>query len=293
MTSFQGAVSVVTGGGGGIGRACALAFASSGSDVVVADVDGAAATSVAKEIEALGPRALALTTDVGSQADVEKLVDDAIAWQGHVDVYLSNAGIGVGGPPHLIPVEDWDLALRVNLWASIWAMRGIVPHMLERGSGHIVFMSSPAGLWGVPMLSPYVTTKFAMNGYAESLAVFLKGKGVDVSIAMPGPPLATNIIRTARVTYDEGDVPDDEMRETADAAWNRIAVPPEDLAKVVAKGIEDGSFYIFHSPQTPVSASERFKDLDGWLAAMSAVLESDGHGTDPLVSSRKTAAKLA
>jgi NAD(P)-dependent dehydrogenase (short-subunit alcohol dehydrogenase family) len=293
MSAFERAVSVVTGGGGGIGRACAIAFAQAGSDVVVADIDGAAAAAAAKEIEAIGPRALAVTTDVGSQADVEQLVEQAIAWQGHVDVYLSNAGIGVGGPPHLIPVEDWDLALRVNLWASIWAMRGIVPHMLERGSGHVVFMSSPAGLWGVPMLSPYVTTKFAMNGYAESLAVYLKGKGVDVSIAMPGPPLATNIIRTARVTYDEGDVPDDEMRETAGAAWDRIAVPPEELAKVVTKGIEAGSFYIFHSPQTATQASERFQNLDGWLAAMSSVLESDGHGTDPLVSSRKTAAKLA
>ena len=292
MTTFRDAVSVVTGGGGGIGRACALAFAAAGSDVVVADIDGDAAASVAKEIEARGGRALAVTTDVGAQDDVERLVQRAIAWQGHVDVYLSNAGIGVGGPPHLIPVEDWDLALRVNLWASIWAMRGIVPHMLERGSGHIVFISSPAGLWGVPMLSPYVTSKFALNGYAESLAVFLKGKGVDVSIAMPGPPLATDIIRSARVTYDEGDVSDDEMRTTADAAWSRIAVPPGDLAEVVTKGIEDGSFYIFHSPQTATQASERFQNLDGWLAVMSSVVESDGHGTDPLVSSRKTAAKL-
>jgi NAD(P)-dependent dehydrogenase (short-subunit alcohol dehydrogenase family) len=292
MTTFDGAVSVVTGGAGGIGRACALAFAGAGSDVVIADLDETGGDSIVGEVEALGRRALFVRTDVGRQEDVEKLVEAAIAWQGHVDVFLSNAGIGVGGPPHLIPVEDWDLALRVNLWASIWAMRGVVPHMLERGSGHIVFMSSPAGLWGVPMLSPYVTSKFAMNGYAESLAVYLKGKGVDVSIAMPGPPLATNIIRTARVTYDEGDVPDDEMRATADAAWNRIAVPPEQLADVVLEGMAAKSFYIFHSPQTPTQASDRFQNLDGWLAAMSAVVESDGHGTDPLVSSRRTAAKL-
>jgi NAD(P)-dependent dehydrogenase (short-subunit alcohol dehydrogenase family) len=292
MTTFDGAVSVVTGGAGGIGRACALAFAGAGSDVVIADLDETGGDSIVGEVEALGRRALFVRTDVGLQEDVEKLVEAAIAWQGHVDVFLSNAGIGVGGPPHLIPVEDWDLALRVNLWASIWAMRGVVPHMLERGSGHIVFMSSPAGLWGVPMLSPYVTSKFAMNGYAESLAVYLKGKGVDVSIAMPGPPLATNIIRTARVTYDEGDVPDDEMRATADAAWNRIAVPPEQLADVVLEGMAAKSFYIFHSPHTSTQASDRFQNLDGWLAAMSAVVESDGHGTDPLVSSRRTAAKL-
>ena len=290
--TLDGAVSVVTGGAGGIGRACALAFAKRGSDVVVVDIDGAGAEAVAREVEALGRKALAVPTDVGVQEAVEDMVDRAIAWRGHVDVFLNNAAIAVGGPPHLIPVEDWDAALRINLWASIWSMQRVIPHMLERGSGHFVVTSSPAGLRGVPMLGPYCVSKFALNGLAECLAVYCHGKGVSVQVAMPGPPLATTMVKTARVTYED-EMPDAETRETAHRAWQSIAQPPDDLAETIADGIEQGTFYIFHSPQTPVTTSERFMDLQGWLVQQSDEFENNAsYGADPLVTSPRTAAKL-
>ena len=293
MTSFDGAVSVVTGGAKGIGRACALEFAGRGSDVVVVDIDEAGVGAVAKEVEALGRKALALPTDVGSQDAVESMVDRCLDWQGHVDVFLNNAGIAVGGPPHLIPVEDWDAAMRVNFWASIWSARKVIPHMLERGSGSFLAMSSPAGLRGVPMLGPYCVSKFALNGFLECLAIYCHGKGVSVQVAMPGPPLATTIVKTARVTYEDGDLSDADARDTAHNAWQSIAQPPDDLARVTADGIEKGSFYIFHSAQTPVTTAERFADLDGWLVQQSEEFEKNASfGADPLVSSSRTAAKL-
>jgi NAD(P)-dependent dehydrogenase (short-subunit alcohol dehydrogenase family) len=287
-------VSVVTGGANGIGRACALAFANRGSDVVVVDIDAMGAEAVAAEIETLGRRAVAIPADVGDQLSVETMVEHAIGWQGHVDVFLNNAGIAVGGPPHLIPVDDWDAAMRVNLWASIWSARKVIPHMLERGCGSFAAMSSPAGLRGVPMLGPYCVSKFALNGFLECLAVYCYGKGVHVQIAMPGPPVATGIIKTARVTYEDDELQEDEARDKAHRTWTMIAQPPDDLAEKVADGIEQGTFYIFHSDDTPVTTAERFGDLDAWLRQQSDELEKNASfGADPLVTSSKTASKLA
>ncbi len=294
MTTFTDAISVVTGGANGIGRACALAFAKRGSDVVVVDIDASGAETVAKEVETLGRKAIAIPTDVGDQLSVEQMCDVALEWQGRIDVFLNNAGIAVGGPPHLIPVADWDAALRVNLWASIWTARKVIPHMLERASGSFAAMSSPAGLRGVPMLGPYCVSKFALNGFLECLAVYCYGKGVSVQVAMPGPPLATTIIKNARVTYEDADLQADVARDKAHRTWTMIAQPPDDLAEKTADGIEQGSFYIFHSDQTPVTTAERFADLDGWLKQQADEFENDASfGADPLVTSSKTAAKLA
>jgi NAD(P)-dependent dehydrogenase (short-subunit alcohol dehydrogenase family) len=257
------------------------------------DIDSSGAESVANEIQALGRDAIAVPADVGDQRSVDDMVDRSIAWHGHVDVFLNNAAIAVGGPPHLIPVEDWDAALRINLWASIWSARKVIPHMLERGSGTFAATSSPAGLRGVPMLGPYCVSKFALNGFLECLAVYCYGKGVSVQIAMPGPPLATTMVKTARVTYEGEDVVPDDAREAAHRTWQSIAQPPDDLAEKIADGIERGSFYIFHSDQTPVTTAERFADLDGWLKQQADEFENNASfGADPLVSSSKTAAKL-
>jgi NAD(P)-dependent dehydrogenase (short-subunit alcohol dehydrogenase family) len=143
------------------------------------------------------------------------------------------------------------------------------------------------------MLAPYCVTKFALNGLVECLAVYCHGKGVSVQVAMPGPPLATEIVKKARVTYEEEDMSDEDMRTAADKAWRSVAQPPDDLARVIADGIEKGSFYIFHSPQTPVTSGERFNDLDGWLEQQSKEFEDNASfGADPLVSSPRTAANL-
>src|SRR5690242_11170113 len=117
--NFEGSVASVTGAASGIGRACALAFAQQGSDVVISDVNEDGCKAVVAEVEALGRKAIAVTTDVSKQQEVLDLVDASIEWQGHCDIFMSNAGIGVGGDPHVVPQEEWDRILDINLHSHI------------------------------------------------------------------------------------------------------------------------------------------------------------------------------
>ena len=166
----------------------------------MADLDATGCSVVASEVEALGRRALVVAADVGRRQDTEAMIDAAIAWQGHLDIVFCNAGVAVAGPPHLIPLEDWEWIASVNLWSHVWAVRRALPHMLERRSGHLVHMASASGLVGNPVTAPYVVTKFAVVGLAESLAVFCRGTGVGVSVVCP-MVVDTDIATHGRVTF--------------------------------------------------------------------------------------------
>src|SRR5438105_1823947 len=181
---LPGAVAVVTGAASGIGRATALALAREGADVVAADINDAG--PVVDEIEALGRRAIAMRVDVTQRIDVERLCADAIAWQGHCDVFVSNAGVGCVGAPQDFTFEQWEYLLRVNLWSCIWPLRTIIPHMLELGRGHLAFVSSGAGIEGQADRAPYNVAKFGIVGLAESLARYLADTDVDVTLVVPG-----------------------------------------------------------------------------------------------------------
>ena len=120
---------VVTGGASGIGRACALRFAEEDAKVTVSDLDGEGAERTAGEIQGH-----AIQADVGTEADILRLIEQAEAEHGPIDAFFSNAGITgpPGGPPDLLDA-DWDLLWRVNVMSHIWAARALVPKMLERG----------------------------------------------------------------------------------------------------------------------------------------------------------------
>ncbi|MCC6382155.1 MAG: SDR family oxidoreductase [Dehalococcoidia bacterium] len=147
---LKGRVAIVTGASRGLGKSIALELAKEGADVVVAartavEGEGLGAGTIysaAKEIEALGVRALPVRADVGSPEDVFALVNRAIAELGRVDILVNNAGIGVNGDVETCTVEDWDRILAVNLRAQFLGIKAVAPHMKARGSGAIVNMSS-------------------------------------------------------------------------------------------------------------------------------------------------------
>lgn len=182
-------VAVVTGGGSGVGRAVAKAMARQGANVVIADFDTPRMDRTIAEILKLGTTesAIALSTDVRSDASVRSLARDAIKAMGRVDIVLSAAGVLLQGKLDRISTKDWAWMLETNLLGAVRTSTAFLPHMTERGSGHIVNAVSYSGLLpGDPMTIPYDTGTTALATFTQALAQQTRGSGVFVSLFCPG-----------------------------------------------------------------------------------------------------------
>ena len=194
---YEGKVAVVTGAASGIGASAARAFAGRGADVVLADVDDAGLAAVSDEISATGGRAHAFHCDVSRDDDVSELARQTLSVFGRADVIMNNAGVAIRGPVEEIGLDDWRWIVDINLMGVVRGTHAFLPHLLERGSGWIVNTASIAGLTGSPVGVPYATTKQAVVGFSESLALYLRPKGIGVTVLCPAG-VATNIGRSVR-----------------------------------------------------------------------------------------------
>ncbi|MGY1706798.1 SDR family NAD(P)-dependent oxidoreductase [Geodermatophilus sp. SYSU D00697] len=177
----------MTGGASGIGRALGAALVRRGDDVVLADVDGAAAAEVAGQLTAAGPgTATGAEVDVREAAAVAALVDGTVDRHGRLDLMVNNAGIGMGGPTEQLAAAHWDRAIDVNLRGVVHGVLAAYPVMVRQESGHIVNTASLAGLLPVPGSVPYATTKWAVVGLSLSLRGEGAARGVRVSVVCPG-----------------------------------------------------------------------------------------------------------
>ncbi|HLF83746.1 MAG TPA: SDR family NAD(P)-dependent oxidoreductase, partial [Blastocatellia bacterium] len=168
---LEGKVAIVTGGGGGIGRAIALQFTREGGSVVVAGPTEEKIKSVEKEILESGGRALAVLTDVAEEADVERMVGAALIGFGRIDILVNNAGIA--GPTALVPNvsrEDWDRTFAVNLTGAFLCAKHVFPHLIDQRSGCIINITSIAGLQAYAYRSPYCASKWGMIGLTQTFA---------------------------------------------------------------------------------------------------------------------------
>src|SRR6266852_8307540 len=187
--ALSGKVAVVTGAGSGIGRAVALGFARQGADVVVADFDAPRMDRTVEDILMLrtAERSIGLSTDVRNDASVRSLVHGAIKSMGKVDILVNAVGVLLQGKLHRISTHDWSWMLETNLLGPVRTVTGFLPHMTERGSGHIVNAVSYGGLLpGDPMTIPYDSGHAALAAFTESLAQQSRGSGVFVSLFCPG-----------------------------------------------------------------------------------------------------------
>ena len=187
--ALSGKVAVVVGGASGIGRTAAKALARQGARVVIADIDHERMERTVEEILHLGTSeaALALTTDVRSDSSVRSMAQDAIKAMGRVDVLINMAGVLLQGRLEKLKSSDWRWMLETNLLGPVRTVGAILPHMLERRSGHIVNTVSGGGLAPRdPLTIAYDTGHAALAAYTRSLAGELEGTGVDVSLFSTG-----------------------------------------------------------------------------------------------------------
>lgn len=237
MPSFIDKVVVVTGGGSGIGRASALAFARRGADVHVVDVDGARAQGVAEECRRLDRPAWAHAVDCSDAAALSALAEKIFDQSGAVHVLHNNAGIGHASPVERTSMADWSRVISVNLLGPAYGIAAFVPRMLEQERdwtgrrAHIVNTSSVLGLVAVPGMAPYCASKFGLVGLSESLAAELEPQGISVTAICPGI-VSTNIVREAPLGEDF----EPRRAETADF-YDRFGATPEQVAEDVLAAI--------------------------------------------------------
>jgi 3-oxoacyl-[acyl-carrier protein] reductase len=187
MERLDGQVAIVTGAAQGIGLGIATVLRAEGADVVIADIDGAAAADTASRLAGSGEHAIAVRADVTSQADVDDMAANAISRWGRIDILAANAGIYPHIPLSDIAVTDWNRVMAINVTGAVLAIQACVPSMTERGYGRVVLTSSITGsVVGQPGYTHYGASKAAMLGLMRSAALELAGAGITVNAVLPG-----------------------------------------------------------------------------------------------------------
>ncbi|TDH60679.1 SDR family oxidoreductase [Dankookia rubra] len=231
-------VVVITGAGAGIGRATALLCAEEGATVACIDRDPAAAEAVAA---ALARPGMAITADVGAEAEVAAAMQAAAARFGRIDVLLSNAGFGIQGAVTETTEADWDAIFRVNVKGVFLCAKHAIPIMAARGGGVIVNTASNIAIVGIRDRAAYVATKGAVDALTRAMAIDHAGQGIRINAVAPGP---------TATSYFEGMLArsNDPAAFTAALAarspLNRVAQPEEIARAIVFLASDDSSFML-------------------------------------------------
>jgi NAD(P)-dependent dehydrogenase (short-subunit alcohol dehydrogenase family) len=195
--SLDGRVAIITGGGTGIGRGTALVLAEHGADIVLAARRPEPLDATAREIEALGRRALALPADVTSADECRRIVDATLEHLGRVDILVNNAGGAQTKSIAKWTDDEWEQVLALNL-GSVWHLsRAASAPMLAQGKGAIVNISSGAGLLAMPQAAPYGAAKAAVNNLGGAMASAWTRKGIRVNTIAVGAVRAATLLDDA------------------------------------------------------------------------------------------------
>ena len=187
MGEFKGKVALITGGGAGIGRAAALAFAREGAQVVIGDRNVQCGEETVQTIREVGGTASFRRADVSIGPDIEALVNHAMTAFGRLDLAFNNAGIeGKVGPLTEQTEANYQAVMDINVKGVWLSMKYEIPRMLEHGGGAIVNASSVAGLIGFPGIGIYAASKHAVVGLTKTVALEYSAQGVRINAVNPG-----------------------------------------------------------------------------------------------------------
>ena len=239
-------VVAITGGASGIGRALAIRFAAEGArHVAIADLNTERAAAVANQIGASWQK-----VDVSHETELVGFIDATERAHGPIDLFCSNAGIGVGRGLET-PNATWQTIWDVNLMAHVHAARCLVPRMIARGGGYLLNTASAAGLLSQIGSVTYAVTKHAAVSLAEWIAITHAHQGIKVSVLCP------QAVRTDMIAGNEGDV----------ASVDGI-MEPEQVADAVIKGLDAEQFLILPHEDVMQYMQRKAADRDRWIAGM-------------------------
>ena len=197
---FKNKVVIITGASSGIGKSCAEAFAKRGANLVLAARQYVTLCEITSQLEKqYGIKAVAVQADVSVEADCELIVKQAMLTFGRIDVLLNNAGLSMRALFRDLDLSVLKNLMDVNFWGTVYCTKYALPEILK-SKGTIVGVSSIAGYRGLPGRTGYSASKFAMNGFMESLRTELLKTGVQVMVACPG--FTTSNIRVAALAKD-------------------------------------------------------------------------------------------
>lgn len=226
---------VVTGAASGIGRGIALRLARDGANVAIWDLDAKGAETVAKEIEALGRRALALVLDVSKFADVMRVAEETRRELGPITIVVNNAGIGKLGTLQTLSEADWDQMIDIHMKGTFACSKAVIGDMLEAKWGRIVNIASVAGLTGVRHMAHYAAAKAGIIGLTRGIAQDYGRAGITANAICPG------VIETPILA--KSDLTDEVVGRMVRATPVGRLGKPEDIAAAVSYlASEEASF---------------------------------------------------
>lgn len=247
---------IITGGSSGIGLAVAQQLASQGAHLAIIGRDrtklAAAQTAIESRRQSTTQRVLSLAADVADRHQAETAMQTAIAQLGCPDLLLTCAGIARPGHFEAVPIEVFEQTMAVNYFGTLYCIRAVLPIMGQRQRGHLMLVSSGAGLVGLYGYTPYSPSKFALRGLAESLRAELKPQGIQVSIVYPPdtdtPQLAeenkTKPAATKQITATADTWTADRVAQVMLAGLQRRAF-------AITPGLEMGILHRWHSVISP------------------------------------------
>jgi 3-dehydrosphinganine reductase len=228
---------IVTGGSSGIGLATAKVFAAQGHDIAIVGRSAeklSAAEAELRAIAAPGQRVETRSADLADFAQAREAIDSLVSAGFGPDILVNSAGVIVPGEFATMPLENFESNMDNGYWSVVYPCRAAVPHMLKRGLGHIVNVSSVAGYLGIYGYTGYSSAKFAIMGFTEALRFELKPEGIGVHVVCPPDT------DTPALAYEHTLRP----KETDVIAGNIKPIAPEKVAEAIAKGVARGTYYI-------------------------------------------------
>ena len=245
ITSLRESKCLITGAASGIGKAVAIAAASEGAALFLTDVDAVALQNVADHIRAGGGDVrMVRAFDITDSGAVERFAQDVHDTQGSLDVIMNVAGIAIWGSISALGDEHWRRCIEVNLMGPIHVLRCFVPPMIQaKRGGHVVNVSSAAGLFGLPWHAAYSASKFGLRGVSEVLRFDLRRYRIGVTLVCPGA-VDTGLVRTVQIVGLDTTTPE---VTTLRGRFQDHAISPEKVASQILKGVLRNRYLVITS----------------------------------------------